>query len=36
MKRALFALLAVASVSAPAVAETGTQRAACTPDVMRL
>ncbi|SEH33993.1 hypothetical protein SAMN02799636_01485 [Methylobacterium sp. 275MFSha3.1] len=36
MKSATFALLAVLVGTAPALAETGAERAACTPDVMRL
>ncbi|MGH1591615.1 hypothetical protein ACRBEV_28610 [Methylobacterium phyllosphaerae] len=36
MKSAPFALLAVLIGSAPALSETGADRAACTPDVMRL
>lgn len=36
MKSAPFALLAVLIGAVPACAETGADRAACTPDVMRL
>lgn len=36
MKSATFAILAVLVGTAPALAETGADRAACTPDVMRL
>ena len=36
MKSAILAVLAVVAAAAPAVAETGAERTACTPDVMRL
>ncbi|MBP1182710.1 hypothetical protein [Methylobacterium sp. PvR107] len=36
MKSATFALLAVAAGAVPALAETSAERAACTPEVLRL
>ena len=36
MKSAAFAIVAVLAGSVPALAETRTERTACTPDVMRL
>ena len=36
MKRATFALFALVACTGPTLAQTRTERAACTPDVMRL